>query len=277
MPNTIYATFPDEASAERAAGALMDRGIASEHVSFILPERVQAAVPPVVHPSDEAIPPATTPPLPPPAPPDGPIPFQAPPENPLRERVEAVRATPSDAERGYRYDALGAVIPDPAPAAAARPEPAVKTMAPDHPIDVVEGDRAHVLDMKRNLPEAARGISTTTAGDAAKGALGGAGIGLGLGVLLGLAAVAIPGVGLVAGAGALVAGLTAATGAAGAIAGGVYGYLCDLGLPPETARRLSDNLQAGGPILSITLTGEIPEGEIVSILRKYGATTAEVF
>lgn len=64
----------------------------------------------------------------------------------------------------------------------------------------------------------------------------------------------IPGIGLVAGAGALVAGLTAAT-----------------------ARRLSDNLQAGGPILSITLTGEIPEGEIVSILRKYGATTAEVF
>jgi hypothetical protein len=256
----------------------MDRGIASEHISFILPERVQSAVPPVVHPSDAAIPPATTPPLPPPAPPEGPIPFQAPLADPLREQVEEIRAMPSEPEQGYRYDALGAVIPDPAPAAVAvRPEPAVKTMAPDHPIDVVEGDHAHVLNMKRNVPEAASGISTTTAGDAAKGALGGAGIGLGLGVLLGLAAVAIPGIGLVAGAGALVAGLTAATGAAGAIAGGVYGYLCDLGLPPETARRLSDNLQAGGPILSITLTGEIPEGEIVSILRKYGATTAEVF
>ena len=120
----------------------------------------------------------------------------------------------------YHYDALGAVIPDEPPATMATvpPPPSKEALPGDAPLDVVEHEKrphAHIVDMNRQLPNAATGISTTTTGDAAKGALEGAGIGLGLGILLGLATVAIPGIGFVAGTGALVAGLAAATGAAG--------------------------------------------------------------
>ena len=131
-------------------------------------------------------------------------------------------------------------------------------MAADAPIDVVEADHVHILDTHRAEPHAAGGITTTTGRDAAKGAVEGAGIGLGLGALLGLAAIAIPGVGWVAGAGALVAGLAAATGAAGAVAGGAYGFLADLGLPPHYTQQLQTHLETGGPVLSVHLSDGVP-------------------
>ena len=70
---------------------------------------------------------------------------------------------------------------------------------------------------------AKHGISTTTPEDAGEGAVKGTGIGLGVGILASLAALTVPGVGLVLGGGALAAalGATALTAGAGAIAGGV--------------------------------------------------------
>jgi hypothetical protein len=284
MPATIYATFANEGNAERAAGALMDRGIAKDHISFILPDRFEAAMPPdELEPGIATVPPPANPPLtadqmtsamplvpPPPPLPDIPV-------------TESERIAQQQARPGYRYDALGAVIPDKPgivneQGVAVTHVPSDKTvLAADTYIDDVNADHSHIIDMNRRQPHAAAGISTTTARDAGKGALEGGGIGLGLGVLLGLATVAIPGIGLVAGAGALVAGLTAATGVAGGIAGGVYGYLHDMGLPPDVAQRLSENLRAGGPVLSIEITGEIPSDEIISVVRKYGATSTEAF
>ena len=131
--------------------------------------------------------------------------------------------------------------------------------------------------MESNRTNAADGISTTTAGDAAKGAVGGAGLGIGLGILLGIAAVMVPGVGLAAGAGALVAGLAAATGVAGGIAGGVYGYLADLGIPAHNARLLSDHLKEGGVLLHIEVAGDVAVNDIMQILTKYDATSAQGF
>jgi len=288
MLNTIYATFNTEGDAERAAGALMDHGVGSEHISFILPQLAQATaaadltLPPISEPAPSASIPAPSAPAA--APEDIPIADVAVPPPPRLENVPAGEIQdsrtmpPSQAPpSGYTYDALGALIPD-----TSRPKIVPRAASPvampaDTPIDVVNADHAHMIDMNRREPTAASGISTTTGGDAAKGALEGAGIGLGLGVILGLAAIAIPGIGLVAGAGALVAGLAAATGAAGGIAGGVYGYLSDMGLPPETARRLSEHLRAGGPVLSIEVTDAVPPEEIVGLLRKYGATSAEAF
>jgi len=151
-------------------------------------------------------------------------------------------------------------------------------MPPNTPQDVVEHEsRAHIIDMESDRPNAADGISTTTAGDAAKGAAGGAGIGVGLGILLGLAAVLIPGVGLVAGAGALVAGLAAATGVAGGIAGGVYGYLADLGIPQEHAKLIGDHLTNGGVVLHVEMLDGPSEVDVMGILTKYGATSAQGF
>src|SRR5205085_9990716 len=86
---------------------------------------------------------------------------------------------------------------------------------------------------KDNDLSAKTGLSTTTPADAGVGAAKGAGIGLGVGVLAALASIFVPGFGLVAGGGALATAIAGAVGttAAGAIAGGVHGYLKDQGVP----------------------------------------------
>jgi len=298
MAHTIYAAFRSEHDAEKAAGALLDHGIATQDISFILPHAalrtpVDTEGHPIPHQTPlthavEAVPPAQEP-LPgqvslahaqsivPPAP--------AVPQVPLTYRDVAQ----GDPGTGYRYDALGAVVPDKAPLNTISAVPPLAPVSQPTAADIAAlpantsedtllyEDRPHVIDMNREEPEAVSSITTTTGADAAKGALGGAGIGVGLGILLGMAAVAVPGIGWVAGAGALVAGIAAATGAAGSIAGGVVGYLVDLGVPEDKARLLHTHIEAGAPVLGINVTGKLTEFEIEEILRKYGATAAEAF
>jgi len=64
---------------------------------------------------------------------------------------------------------------------------------------------------------------------------------------------------------------------AGSIAGGVVGYLVDLGVPEDKARLLHTHIEAGAPVLGINVTGRLTEFEIEEILRKYGAIAAEAF
>ena len=86
---------------------------------------------------------------------------------------------------------------------------------------------------------------------AAKGAIGGA-VG---GALLGVAALAIPGVGPLAAAGAIASGAipgAAAIGAgAGAVAGGVTGLLTNHGVSDDDARYYEDRLKQGGIFISV--------------------------
>src|SRR4051812_10152468 len=104
------------------------------------------------------------------------------------------------------------------------------------------------------------GEQSSTSGDnddgdeasgAAKGALGGA-VG---GALLGVAALAIPGVGPLAAAGAIASGAipgAAAIGAgAGAAAGGLSGFLTNHGVSDEDARYYEDRIHQGGIFLSV--------------------------
>ena len=118
------------------------------------------------------------------------------------------------------------------------------------------------------------GITTTTAGDAAAGGLKGAGVGLGVGILAGLAAVTIPGIGLVLGGGALATALAgaAATTAAGALAGGAYGFLADQGIQPEVVTRLATTVDEGGALVSVTTpTANMTHEAIEAVLAKYEA------
>lgn len=89
------------------------------------------------------------------------------------------------------------------------------------------------------------------ASGAAKGALGGAVVG----GLLGIAALAIPGVGPLAAAGAIASGAipgAAAIGAgAGAVAGGLTGLLTGHGVSDDDARYYEDRLKQGGIFLSV--------------------------
>lgn len=116
------------------------------------------------------------------------------------------------------------------------------------------------------------GLSTTTAGDAAAGAVKGAGVGLGLGIAAALAAVFIPGVGLVMGGGALALALAAGAGttAAGAVAGGVMGFLVDQGMPNEAAVNYQNAYENGGALLAVNVpSGNADQATIEDILVKY--------
>ncbi len=117
-----------------------------------------------------------------------------------------------------------------------------------------------------------RGITTTTEADAAAGAGRGAAFGLGLGLIAGAAALTIPGVGLVLAAGPLwaaLAGLAGAT-AAGATAGGVTGYLKDMGVHDTAADRHHEALRAGATLVTVHMDENDDETVLAGLLRKYG-------
>lgn len=123
-----------------------------------------------------------------------------------------------------------------------------------------------------------KGLSTTTLEDAGAGAAKGAGIGLGLGALAAVASVAIPGVGLVVGGGALATALAgmAATTAAGGIAGGTFGYLKDQGIDEEKVARFENAVENGGAVVSVTAPSNgVTEGTVESVLEKYHAVDME--
>jgi len=127
---------------------------------------------------------------------------------------------------------------------------------------------------------AKHGISTTTPEDAGEGAVKGTGIGLGIGILASLAALTIPGVGLVLGGGALAAalGATALTAGAGAIAGGATGFLKDQGVPHEAADRYHGTVAGGGAVLSINVpSGSVDQATAESVLSKYGAADVNAY
>lgn len=116
---------------------------------------------------------------------------------------------------------------------------------------------AHHKDTK--APEGA------TAGATAGGVVGGT-----LGVLIGLGALAVPGVGPLLAAGPIVAGL-AGLGAGGAV-GGLIGAMVGMGIPEYEARRYEGRVKDGGILLSVHC--ETP-GEILrarEILTSSGAT-----
>jgi hypothetical protein len=103
-----------------------------------------------------------------------------------------------------------------------------------------------------------------TTGATAGGVLGGA-----LGVLVGVGALAIPGLGPLLAAGPIVAGL-AGLGAGGAI-GGLIGALTGMGIPEYEARRYEGRVKDGGILLSThcETAGEILRAK--EILTETGA------
>lgn len=116
------------------------------------------------------------------------------------------------------------------------------------------------------------GLTVTTPHDAGVGAVKGTGIGLGVGALAAVAALTIPGVGLVIGGGALAAaiGATFAAGAAGAISGAVYGSLKDQGVDEHIALAAEKDFENGAAIVSVTTPSENVSNDVVEqIFAKY--------
>ena len=145
---------------------------------------------------------------------------------------------------------------------------------------VTELRSAGVSDSSLSVIARNEGKTTTTdgsgedtgeaVGDAAKGALGGAAVG----GLLGLAALAIPGVGPLAAAGAIAAGAVpeaAAIGAgAGALAGGLGGLLKDHGVSDEDVGYYEDRIKSGGTFVSVRDDGTFDAQRAREILYRNG-------
>lgn len=130
-----------------------------------------------------------------------------------------------------------------------------------------------------------KGESTEITGDveriepssASEGAGVGAGIGAVLGglggLLVGLGALAIPGIGPVIAAGPLAAALTTLAGAgAGAVAGGVtgglIGALVDMGVPEETAQYYAEGLRRGSHLVTLNVEDYLVD-QAVDILNRH--------
>lgn len=91
----------------------------------------------------------------------------------------------------------------------------------------------------------------------------GAVIGAGFGVLAGLAAVTIPGIGLVAAIGPIIA-----SGVLGAVAGGLIGSLVDAGVPAEHAEYYAEGVRRGGTLVAVaTHDADVPRA--VEILNRH--------
>src|SRR4029450_12785987 len=101
-------------------------------------------------------------------------------------------------------------------------------------------------------------VESNATGDAVKGALAGAGIG----ALLGVAALAIPGVGPLAAAGAIassaIPGAAAIGAGGGGVAGGLTGFLKDHGVSDDDAAYYESRINEGGIFVSAdTIEGGI--------------------
>jgi hypothetical protein len=115
---------------------------------------------------------------------------------------------------------------------------------------------AHVKETK--APEG------TAAGVTTGGVIGGT-----LGVLAGIGALAIPGVGPLIAAGPIMAGL-AGLGVGGAV-GGFVGALVGMGIPEYEAKRYEGRVKDGGTLLSVHCDSSAQVGRAKDVLKSTGA------
>jgi hypothetical protein len=238
----IYASFSDPALAEKAAGALLDYGVKNDDISVVRNGSE----------ADYSNWKST----------------QGSYDNRPAPQIEIDRAIQGSSSVGT----AGMYAPDDTHFRAAE-----KTSQSDYTEDRVQMDLNENQQAERDT---VNGITTTTARDAGAGAAVGAGLGLGVGVLAALAAVFLPGIGLVIGGGALataLGGAAAATGA-GAIAGGVTGYLKDQGMEEHVATDYHNTVAGGGAFVEVNLpSGKVDEVTAREILDKYGASNVGAY
>jgi len=104
----------------------------------------------------------------------------------------------------------------------------------------------------------------TTTGVAAGGAVGGT-----LGLLAGIGALAIPGVGPLIAAGPIM-GALAGLGVGGAV-GGLIGALVGMGIPEYEAKRYEGRVKEGGVLLSVHCDSSDEVGRAKDLLKQTGA------
>jgi len=121
---------------------------------------------------------------------------------------------------------------------------------------------------------------SSTAEGAGAGAVGGGVLGGVLGLLVGVGALAIPGIGPVLAAGPLAAALGAAgastlVGAGiGAAAGGIIGALVGAGIPEEDAGFYAEGIRRGGTLVMVKASDDLAQ-RAYDAMRRYGAVDVD--
>lgn len=120
------------------------------------------------------------------------------------------------------------------------------------------------------------GKDQAVAESAGAGAVGGTAVGGIAGLLVGIGALAIPGIGPVIAAGTLGTALaTTAVGAGiGAAAGGLIGALVGLGIPEEDAQFYAEGVKRGGVLVTVQTTDD-RASEALNILRQANAVDVD--
>jgi hypothetical protein len=120
------------------------------------------------------------------------------------------------------------------------------------------------------------GQERAVAESAGAGAVGGATIGGLGGLLVGLGALAIPGIGPVVAAGTLatVLGTTAAGAGIGAAAGGIIGALVGMGIPETDATFYAEGVKRGGVLVTVQ-TSDDRASEALNIMRSANAVDVD--
>lgn len=106
--------------------------------------------------------------------------------------------------------------------------------------------------------------------DISDGAAWGGGLGALGGLMAGLGALAIPGIGPIVAAGPLAAALT------GAVAGGVAGGLIDMGIPEQEGQRFEEDVKEGR-ILTVVETEGDGVNRAKAVLEENGAEEVQVY
>jgi hypothetical protein len=130
-------------------------------------------------------------------------------------------------------------------------------------------DMSLLMPTPQETEMVARQAHATATEGARSGYLAGGMLGGATGLLLGLVALTIPGIGPLVGGGVLLAALGGT--AVGATVGGLTGALIGMGLPEETALQYEEQLRQGAAIVSVHAPGR--RGEAESLLRSFGAFT----
>jgi len=131
------------------------------------------------------------------------------------------------------------------------------------------GDISVLLPDKRGTRDFAHEHNTKAPEGAVAGVAGGGLLGGTLGLLAGIGALAIPGLGPFIAAGPLMATLSGA--AAGAAVGGVAGALVGLGIPELEAKRYEGKVRGGNILIAVHVDDSDQRKRAEEVLRRGGA------
>ncbi|HEX2735328.1 MAG TPA: DUF3341 domain-containing protein [Polyangiaceae bacterium] len=147
-----------------------------------------------------------------------------------------------------------------------------------HALGTSSADISVLLPDKRGNADFAHENNTKAPEGAVMGAAGGGVLGGTVGLLAGIGALAIPGLGPFIAAGPLMAALSGA--AAGAALGGVGGALVGFGIPEIEAKKYEGKIAGGNILLAVHVDDRAEQSRVRDILKRGGAedisTTGEV-